>query len=76
MPRQGKMLTRCYRAEEELEKPFLDLLGKSTHDIYLNDTAYCRIMVLSVFGGYSEWVKFTSTTLSASPFSPLLIHLS
>jgi hypothetical protein len=42
MPGKGKLLTRAYRAEEELEQPLLDLLGKTTNDVYLNDTAYWR----------------------------------
>jgi hypothetical protein len=56
MPGKGKMLTRSYRTEEEREKPLLDLLGKTTHDIYLNDTAYWRNVPEKVWdytiGGY------------------------
>ena len=58
------MLTRCYRAEEELEKLLLDLLGKSTHDIYLNDTAYWRNAPKKVWdytiGGYQVLKKWQS----------------
>ena len=42
MPGKGKLLTRGYRPEEEPAKPLYDLLGKSTHDVYLNDSAYWR----------------------------------
>jgi hypothetical protein len=56
MPGKGKILTRGYRTEEEIEKPMLDLLGKTTHDIYLNDTAYWRNVPEKVWdytiGGY------------------------
>jgi hypothetical protein len=64
MPGKGKMLTRGYRPEEELEKPLLDLLGKTTHDIYLNDTAYWRNVPEKVWdytiGGYQVLKKWLS----------------
>jgi hypothetical protein len=65
MPGKGKMLTRGYRTEEELEKPSLgDLLGKTTHDIYLNDTAYWRNVPEKVWdytiGGYQVLKKWLS----------------
>jgi hypothetical protein len=64
MPGKGKMLTRGYRTEEELEKPLLDLLGKTTHDIYLNDTAYWRNVPEKVWdytiGGYQVLKKWLS----------------
>jgi hypothetical protein len=64
MPGKGKMLTRGYRTEEELEKPLLDLLGKATHDIYLNDTAYWRNVPEKVWdytiGGYQVLKKWLS----------------
>ncbi len=64
MPGKGKMLTRSYRTEEELEKPLLDLLGKTTHDIYLNDTAYWRNVPEKVWdytiGGYQVLKKWLS----------------
>ena len=64
MPGKGKMLTRGYRPEEELEKPLLELLGKTTHDIYLNDTAYWRNVPENVWdytiGGYQVLKKWLS----------------
>jgi hypothetical protein len=64
MPGKGKLLTRGYRTEEELEKPMLDLLGKTTHDIYLNDTAYWRNVPEKVWdytiGGYQVLKKWLS----------------
>jgi hypothetical protein len=64
MPGKGKMLTRGYRLEEELEKPLLELLGKTTHDIYLNDTAYWRNVPEKVWdytiGGYQVLKKWLS----------------
>jgi hypothetical protein len=64
MPGKGKMLTRGYRTEEEIEKPLLDLLGKTTHDIYLNDTAYWRNVPEKVWdytiGGYQVLKKWLS----------------
>jgi hypothetical protein len=70
MPGKGKMLTRGYRTEEELEKPLLDLLGKTTHDIYLNDTAYWRNVPEKVWdytiGGYQvlkKWLSYREQSL-------------
>jgi Type ISP C-terminal specificity domain len=64
MPGKGKLLTRGYRPEEELERPLLDLLGKTTHDIYLNDTAYWRNVPEKVWdytiGGYQVLKKWLS----------------
>jgi hypothetical protein len=70
MPGKGKMLTRSYRTEEEFEKPLLDLLGKTTHDIYLNDTAYWRNVPEKVWdytiGGYQvlkKWLSYRDHSL-------------
>ena len=71
MPGKGKMLTRAYRPEEEEafdtgETPgrLVLLLGKSTHDIYLNDTAYWRNVPEKVWdytiGGYQVLKKWLS----------------
>jgi hypothetical protein len=64
MPGKGKLLARGYRTEEELEQPLLDLLGKITHDIYLNDTAYWRNVPEKVWdytiGGYQVLKKWLS----------------
>jgi hypothetical protein len=64
MPGKGKMLTRAYRPEEQPERPHLDLLGKSTHDIYLNDAAYWRNVPERVWdftiGGYQVMKKWLS----------------
>jgi hypothetical protein len=61
MPGKGKMLTRPYRPEEEPEQ---SMLGKSTHDIYLNDTAYWRNVPEKVWdftiGGYRVMKKWLS----------------
>ena len=70
MPGKDKMLTRSYRTEEEFEKPLLDLLGKTTHDIYLNDTAYWRNVPEKVWdytiGGYQvlkKWLSYRDHSL-------------
>ena len=76
MPGKGKMLTRGYRTEEELEKPMLDLLGKTTHDIYLNDTAYWRNVPEKVWdytiGGYQvlkKWLSYREHGLLGRPLT-------
>jgi hypothetical protein len=71
MPGKGKMLTRAYRTEEEeafnAGNPpgrLVQLLGKSTHDIYLNDTVYWRNVPEKVWdytvGGYQVLKKWLS----------------
>jgi hypothetical protein len=64
MPGKGKLLTRAYRPEEQPAKPHLGLLGKATHDIYLNDTAYWRNVPEKVWdftiGGYQVMKKWLS----------------
>lgn len=64
MPGKGRMLARAYRPEEQPEKAALDLLGKTTHDIYLNDTAYWRNVPEKVWdftiGGYQVMKKWLS----------------
>ena len=76
MPGKGKMLTRAYRSEEEPDKPGLALLGKSTHDIYLNDTAYWRNVPEKVWdftiGGYQvlkKWLSYREHTLLGRPLT-------
>jgi hypothetical protein len=76
MPGKGKMLTRGYRPEEELEKPLLVLLGKATHDIYLNDTAYWRNVPEKVWdytiGGYQvlkKWLSYREHGLLGRPLT-------
>jgi hypothetical protein len=76
MPGKGKLLTRGYRPEEELEKPLLDLLGKTTHDIYLNDTAYWRNVPEKVWdytiGGYQvlkKWLSYREHGLLGRPLT-------
>ena len=64
MPGKGKMLTRAYRPEQSLGQPMLELLGKSTHDIYLNDIVYWRNIPEKVWdftiGGYQVLKKWLS----------------
>jgi hypothetical protein len=74
MPGKGKMLTRPYRPEEEPEK---SILGKSTHDIYLNDTAYWRNVPEKVWdftiGGYQvmkKWLSYREHDLLGRPLTP------
>jgi hypothetical protein len=76
MPGKGKLLTRGYRPEEELEKPLLGLLGKTTHDIYLNDTAYWRNVPEKVWdytiGGYQvlkKWLSYREHSLLGRPLT-------
>ena len=76
MPGKGKLLTRDHRTEEELEKPMLDLLGKTTHDIYLNDTAYWRNVPEKVWdytiGGYQvlkKWLSYREHALLGRPLT-------
>ena len=73
MPGKGKMLTRPYRPEEEPEK---SMLGKSTHDIYLNDTAYWRNVPEKVWdftiGGYQvmkKWLSYREHDLLGRPLT-------
>ena len=77
MPGKGKMLTRAYRPEEQPEKPHSDLLGKSTHDIYLNDTAYWRNVPEKVWdftiGGYQvmkKWLSYREHDLLGRALTP------
>ncbi|MGO8926507.1 MAG: type ISP restriction/modification enzyme [Limisphaerales bacterium] len=77
MPGKGKLLTRAYRPEEQPEPPHLALLGKSTHDIYLNDTAYWRNVPESVWdftiGGYQvmkKWLSYRDYDLLGRPLTP------
>jgi hypothetical protein len=77
MPGKGKMLTRAYRPEEQPEKPLLDLLGKTTHDIYLNDAAYWRNVPEKVWdftiGGYQvmkKWLSYREHALLGRPLTP------
>jgi hypothetical protein len=68
MPGKGKMLTRGYQPEEE--NASLDLLGKATHDVYLNDTACWRNVPEKVWdftiGGYQvlkKWLSYREYSL-------------
>ncbi len=77
MPGKGKMLTRSYRPEEESEKHLVNLLGKSTHDIYLNDTAYWRNVPEKVWdftiGGYQvvkKWLSYREHGLLGRALTP------
>ncbi len=77
MPGKGKMLTRPYRPEEEPDPAHLDLLGKSTHDIYLNDTVYWRNVPEKVWdytiGGYQvmkKWLSYREHTLLGRALTP------
>jgi hypothetical protein len=76
MPGKGKLLTRAYRGDEELPKPLLGLLGKSTHDVYLNDTAYWRNVPEKVWdfaiGGYQvlkKWLSYREHNLLGRPLT-------
>jgi hypothetical protein len=74
MPGKGKMLTRAYRTEEEHSPACL--LGKSTHDIYLNDAAYWRNVPEKVWdftiGGYQvlkKWLSYREHSLLGRPLT-------
>jgi hypothetical protein len=76
MPGKDKMITRAYRPEEQPESPHLELLGKSTHDIYLNDTAYWRNVPEKVWdftiGGYQvmkKWLSYREHELLGRPLT-------
>lgn len=76
MPGKGKILTRPYRPEEQPEQPQLELLGKSTHDIYLNETAYWRNVPEKVWdftiGGYQvmkKWLSYREHALLGRPMT-------
>ena len=53
-----------HRPEEQPETPHSDLLGESTHDIYLNETASWRNVPERVWdfaiGGYQVMKKWLS----------------
>ena len=77
MPGKGKLLTRAYRPEEQPEAPYLAFLGQSTHDIYLNDTAYWRNVPERVWdltiGGYQvlkKWLSYREHALLGRPLAP------
>jgi hypothetical protein len=77
MPGKGTMLTRAYRPEEQPETAHSELLGKSTHDIYLNDTAYWRNVPEKVWdftiGGYQvmkKWLSYREHDLLGRPLTP------
>jgi hypothetical protein len=77
MPGKGKMLTRPYRPEEKLDQTLIDLLGKSTHDIYLNDTAYWSNVPEKVWeftiGGYQvlkKWLSYREHELLGRALTP------
>ncbi len=77
MPGKGKLLTRSYRPEEQPPKPLLGLLGNSTHDIYLNDTAYWRNVPEKVWdftiGGYQvvkKWLSYREHGLLGRALTP------
>jgi hypothetical protein len=77
MPGKGKILTRAYRPEEQPDKPLLGLLGKTTHDIYLNDGAYWRNVPERVWdftiGGYQvmkKWLSYREHSLLGRPLTP------
>ena len=74
MPGKGKLLTRAYRGDEEPPEPLRSLLGKSTHDVYLNDTAYWRNVPEKVWdftiGGYQmmkKWLSYREHHFLARP---------
>jgi len=76
MPGKGKLLTRAYRPDEQPEQSHLALLGKSTHDIYLNDTAYWRNVPEKVWdysiGGYQvvkKWLSYREHELLGRPLT-------
>ncbi len=76
MPGKGKMLTRAYRPEEQPDKAPLGLLGESTHDIYLNNTAYWRNVPEKVWdftiGGYQvmkKWLSYREHALLGRPLA-------
>ena len=77
MPGKGKSLTRAYRPEEQPEGPLLDLLGKSTRDIYLNDSACWRNVPETVWdftiGGYQvmkKWLSYREHALLGRALTP------
>jgi Type ISP C-terminal specificity domain/N-6 DNA Methylase len=77
MPGKGKLLTRPYRPDEQPEAAHLALLGKSTHDIYLNAAAYWRNIPEKVWdftiGGYQvlkKWLSYREHALLGRPLTP------
>jgi hypothetical protein len=77
MPGKGKLLTRPYRPEEQPQGPPLNLLGKSTHDIYLNDAACWRNVPAKVWdftvGGYQvmkKWLSYREHRLLGRALTP------
>jgi hypothetical protein len=66
-----------HRPEEQPETPHSDLLGESTHDIYLNETAYWRNVPERVWdfaiGGYQvmkKWLSYREQALLGRPLTP------
>jgi hypothetical protein len=76
MPGKGKMLTRAYRPGETPAQAALGLLGNSTHDVYLNDTAYWRNIPEKVWdftiGGYQvlkKWLSYREQAVLGRPLT-------
>ena len=77
MPGKGKLLPRPYRPEEQPQRPLLDLLGRSTHDVFLNDTTCWRNVPEKVWdftiGGYQvvkKWLSYREHSLLGRPLTP------
>jgi hypothetical protein len=77
MPGKGKILTRPYRPAEEPQGPLRDLLGRSTHDVYLSDAAYWRNVPERVWdftlGGYQvikKWLSYREFALLGRALTP------
>jgi hypothetical protein len=76
MPGKGKLHSRPYQPEEEPTKPVQELLGGTTNDIHLNDTAYWRNVPEKVWdytiGGYQvikKWLSYREHELLGRPLT-------
>ena len=76
MPGKSKLTTRGYGTDEALAEAMSDLLGKVTHDIYLNDTACWRNVPEKVWdftiGGYQvlkKWLSYREHDLLGRPLT-------
>src|SRR5208282_1774204 len=73
MPGKGKLETRAFTAEEAAAP----LLGQSTHDIFLNESACWRNVPAAVWdytiGGYQvikKWLSYREHELLGRPLTP------
>jgi len=76
MPGKGKVQTRAY-TKDEMPTPLQSLLGRETHDVYLNNSACWSNVPENVWnytiGGYQvikKWLSYRELDLLGRPLMP------